>query len=113
MNKEIQFLIYNTPQLNDKITVVIKDETIWVTQNAMSELFGVQVPAISKHLKNIFEEGELDEKVVVSNLETTTTHGAIEGKTQTNLTMFYNLDVIISVGYRVKSNIIFDRSITI
>lgn len=103
MNKEIQFLIYSTPHFNDKITVVIKDESIWVTQKAMAELFGVQVPAISKHLKNIFEEDELDEKVVVSNLETTTAHGAIEGKTQTNLTMYYNLDAIISVGYRVNS----------
>ena len=60
--------------------VVIKDETIWCTQKAMAQLFGVGVPAISKHLKNIFSEGELDSEVVISILETTTQHGAIEGK---------------------------------
>ncbi len=103
MNKELQFLIYNTPQFKDKITVVVKDETIWLTQKAMAELFDVQVPAISKHLKNIFEEGELDEQLVISILETTTPHGAIADKTQTKDTKFYNLDAIISVGYRVNS----------
>ena len=66
--------------------VVIKDETIWCTQKAMAQLFGVGVPAISKHLKNIFSEGELDSEVVISILETTTQHGAIEGKTQTSTT---------------------------
>ncbi|MDR1227057.1 MAG: virulence RhuM family protein, partial [Prevotellaceae bacterium] len=104
MNKELQFLIYNTPQENVKVDVVVKDETIWLTQKAMAALFGVQVPAISKHLKNIFAEGELDEKVVVSILEITTQHGAIEGKTQSVETQFYNLDTIISVGYRVNSS---------
>jgi hypothetical protein len=103
MNKELQFLIYNTPQFKDKITVVVKDETIWLTQKAMAELFDVQVPAISKHLKNIFEEGELEEQLVISILETTTPHGAIADKTQTKDTKFYNLDAIISVGYRVNS----------
>ena len=68
--------------------VVIKDETIWCTQKAMAQLFGVGVPAISKHLKNIFSEGELDSEVVISILETTTQHGAIEGKTQTSTTKF-------------------------
>ncbi|MCL2829273.1 MAG: virulence RhuM family protein [Betaproteobacteria bacterium] len=97
------FLLYNTPQGDARIEVTIKDETLWVTQKAMAELFGVQIPAISKHLKNIFEEGELDEKVVISILETTTPHGAIADKTQTSATKFYNLDAIISVGYRVNS----------
>ena len=69
----------------------------------MAELFGVQVPAISKHLKNIFTEGELDEKMVVSKMEITTPHGAIKGKTQSAETNFYNLDAIISVGYRINS----------
>ena len=69
----------------------------------MGELFGVQVPAISKHLKNIFADGELDEEVVISKMEITTQHGAIEGKTQISETGFYNLDAIISVGYRVNS----------
>jgi hypothetical protein len=103
MNKELQFLIYNTPHEDIKVDVVIKDETIWLTQKAMASLFDVQIPAISKHLKNIFEEKELDESVVVSKMEITTTHGAIEGKTQTKDTKFYNLDAIISVGYRVNS----------
>lgn len=103
MNKELQFLIYNTPQFNTKINVVVKDETIWLTQKAMAELFDVKVPAISKHLKKIFEEGELNEQLVVSKMETTTPHGAIADKTQTKETNFYNLDAIISVGYRVNS----------
>lgn len=103
MSKDLQFLIYNTPQEDVKVNVVIRDDTIWLTQKAMAALFDVQTPAISKHLKSIFEEGELDEKVVISKMETTTAHGAIEGKTQTNSTNFYNLDAIISVGYRVNS----------
>ncbi len=101
--KELQFLIYNTPQENIKVDVAVKDETIWLTQKAMAALFGVQVPAISKHLKNIFAEGELDENVAVSILEITTQHGAIADKTQNIETQFYNLDAIISVGYRVNS----------
>ncbi len=99
----MNFLIYNVPGEEASVSVIVKDETIWLTQKAMAELFGVGVPAISKHLKNIFEEGELMEEVVISILETTTEHGAIAGKTQTNRTKFYNLDAIISVGYRVSS----------
>ncbi|MDY2995692.1 MAG: virulence RhuM family protein [Faecalimonas sp.] len=97
---EIQFLMY---EADEKIEVVVKGETVWATQKAIAKLFGVGVPAISKHLKNIFESGELDEKVVVSILENTTQHGALEGKTQTKTVKFYNLDAIISVGYRVNS----------
>ena len=81
----------------------MKDETIWLTQKAMAELFDVDKSSISRHLKNIFNEGELDEKVVVAKIATTTQHGAIEGKTQSKETQFYNLDAIISVGYRVNS----------
>ena len=99
--KELQFLIYNTPQFNSKITVVVKDETIWLTQKAMAELFAVQVPAISKHLKNIFEEGELSESTTVSKMETVVNRG-FRGEV-TELIDFYNLDAIISVGYRVNS----------
>ena len=104
MDKQIQFLIYNTPTEQVKVEVVIKDETLWLTQKAMAELFGVGVPAISKHLKNIFIEGELNEEVVVSKMEITTTHGALANKTQTKETQFYNLDAIISAGYRVNSS---------
>ena len=83
--------------------MVVKDETLWCTQKAMAQLFGVQRPAITKHLGNIFKEGELDEKVVCSILELTTEHGAIDGKTQTTPTKYYSLDAIIAVGYRVSS----------
>ena len=103
MNKEIQFLMYSTPQGDVNVEAVVRDETLWLTQKAMAQLFGVQVPAINKHLKNIFAEGELHAEVVVSKMEITTQHGAIEGKTQTLETQFYNLDAIISVGYRVNS----------
>ena len=82
MSKEIQFLLYSLPDEEGKVQVVIKDETLWCTQKAMAQLFGVGVPAISKHLKNIFEEGELSKNVVVSKMEITTQHGAMEGKTQ-------------------------------
>ena len=91
------------PEEEGKVQVVIKDETIWATQKAMAQLFGVGVPAISKHLKNIFEENELNADVVVSKMEITTQHGAIEGKVQRNETAFYSLDAIIAVGYRVSS----------
>ncbi len=103
MSKELQFFIYNTPQEDIKVDVLMQDETIWLTQKAMAALFGVQIPAINKHLKNIFNEGELDEQVVISKMEITTEHGAITGKTQTKLISFYNLDAVISVGYRVNS----------
>lgn len=101
--KELSFLMYTSKEENISVNVIVKDETIWLTQKAMAELFGVGIPAISKHLKNIFDEGELNEKVVISILEITTDHGAIPGKTQTKDTKFYNLDAIISVGYRVNS----------
>ena len=104
MSQEIQFILYNLPNEDGKVQVIIKDETLWCTQKAMAQLFDVGVPAISKHLKNIFEEGELNEIVVVSKMEITTQHGAIEGKTQQKETKFYSLDAIISVGYRVNSS---------
>ena len=103
MENQLQFLKYNTPQENAKIDVVVKNETIWLTQKAMATLFGVQIPAINKHLKNIFEQGELLEKVTISKMEIITQHGAIPDKTKNIETNFYNLDAIISVGYRVNS----------
>ena len=106
MSNEIQFLLYNMPDSDGKIQVVVKDETLWCTQKAMAQLFGVGVPAISKHLKNIFDEGELDKNVVVSKMEITTQHGAMEEKTQTHNVDFHSLDAIIAVGYRVSSLIL-------
>ena len=103
MKRQLQFLIYRSAGEDISVDAVIRDESIWLTQKAMSELFEVQTPAISKHLKNIFTEGELDETVVVSKMEITTAHGAMPEKTQTKEAQFYNLDAIISVGYRVNS----------
>ena len=76
MSNTLRYLIYNMPDGEGHVQVVIKDENLWATQKAMAELFGVGVPAISKHLKNIFEEGELTKEVVVSKMEITTQHGA-------------------------------------
>lgn len=101
---EFPILLYTTPEGGVKVNAVLKNETLWLTQAAMAELFGVQKAAISKHLKNIFESGELVEGVVVSKMETTTPHGAIVGKTQEHAVKFYNLDAIIAVGYRVNSH---------
>lgn len=98
-----EVLLYSDESGKEYVSVVFKDETFWLTQKAMAELFDVQTPAISKHLKNIFADGELEENMVVSKMETTTRHGAVQGKTQTNDTKFYNLDAIIAVGYRVNS----------
>ena len=97
MSNEIQYLLYSMPDADGKVQVVIKDETLWCTQKAMAKLFGVGVPAISKHLKNIFEEGELVADSVISKMETT----AADGKNYT--TTYYSLDAIIAVGYRVSS----------
>ena len=97
MSNEIQFLLYNMPDADGKVQVVIKGETLWCTQKAMAQLFGVGVPAISKHLKNIFDEGELVADSVISKMETT----AADGKDYT--TAYYSLDAIIAVGYRVSS----------
>ena len=103
MSRDFQFLVYHSSNEDVSVNAIIKDETVWLTQKGMAELFGVQIPAISKHLKNIFDEGELDEGVVVSKMEITTPHGAMPDKTQTQNAQFYNLDAIISVGYRVSS----------
>ena len=101
--KQMEMVLYQSDDGDVSVDAYIGEETLWITQKAMAELFGVQIPAISKHLKNVFSEGELDEKVVVSKMEITTQHGAIAGKTQKRETNFYNLDAIISVGYRVNS----------
>jgi len=98
-----EMLIYQTEDGLTKIDVSMVDETVWLTQEQMAELFQRDKSTISRHIKNIFAERELDEKVVVAEFAITSQHGAMEGKTQSNITRFYNLDVVISVGYRVKS----------
>ncbi|NTV98575.1 MAG: virulence RhuM family protein [Chlorobiaceae bacterium] len=99
-----EFLLYQASDGKITIDVRLEDETVWLTQAHMADLFGKSKQTISEHIGNVFDEGELDETVVVRKFRTTTRHGAIEGKTQTKEVLFYNLDVIISVGYRVKSH---------
>ena len=96
----IQFILYQLPDEEGKVQVVIKDETIWTTQKAMAQLFDVNIPAISKHLKNIFDEGELSPDATVSKMEIVQMEGEREVKRETS---FYSLDAIIAVGYRVSS----------
>ena len=96
-------IVYSTPEGDVRVNAIVKDETIWLTQKGIAELFDVGVPAVSKHLKNIFAEGELQQELVISKMETTTQHGAIDGLTQSSETNFYNVDAIISIVYRVNS----------
>lgn len=98
MSDKNQFLLYTAPDGAVKVEVVMKNKTVWLTQKALAELFGVKVPAINKHLKNIFDSGELVEPSVISILETTATDG------KHYQTRYYNLDAIIAVGYRVNSH---------
>ena len=98
-----EILIYENQDGKIKIDVQLEEETVWLTQDQMALLFGKAKSTINEHIKNIFSEGELDEKVVVRKFRITTQHGAIPNKTQEVEVFAYNLDVIISVGYRVKS----------
>ena len=102
MNKG-EVLLYQNADGNIKIDVQLAEDTVWLTQAQMQALFQKSKATISGHISNIFEEGELDSKVVVRDYRTTTQHGAIQGKTQNSPVNLYNLDVVISVGYRVKS----------
>lgn len=99
-NERFDFLIYNSAEEEVSVNAVVHDETIWLTQKAMAELFDVEVPAISKHLKNVYEDGELDRESTISKMETVQQEG---NRSVKRLTDFYNLDAIISVGYRVNS----------
>ena len=98
-----EIILYKSIDGAIKVDVLFEDETVWLTQEQLCALFGKSKSTISEHISNIFAEGELNPEVVVRKFRTTTQHGAIEGKTQENWTNLYNLDVIISVGYRVKS----------
>lgn len=100
-NSEI--LLYQNPDGTIKIDVRLEDETVWLTQEQIAVLFGKGRSTVTEHIQNVFKERELDEKVVCREFRHTTQHGAIEGKTQEKTVRYYNLDVIISVGYRVKS----------
>jgi len=98
-----EIVLYQSDEIAEHIEVRMHNETIWLNRNQIATLFGRDVKTIGKHINNVFSEGELVKEVAVANFATTTKHGAIFGKTQTTLTEHYNLDVIISVGYRVKS----------
>lgn len=98
--KQMSYILYSSPEEDVKVMALVKDETIWLTQKAMAELFDVNVPGISKHLKNIYDEGELRESATVSILETVQNEN---GRSVKRNVSFYNLDAIISVGYRVNS----------
>jgi hypothetical protein len=98
-----EIILYQNQEGNIKIDVRLEEETVWLTQAQMAELFGKGRTTITEHIQNVFAEGELNENVVCRNFRHTTQHGAISGKTQEQEVKHYNLDVIISVGYRVKS----------
>ena len=100
MSGEFQFLIYQSSEEDVSVNAVIRDETIWLTQKSMAELFDVDVPAISKHLTNIYADGELMKDSTISKMEIVQQEGTRHVKREQN---FYNLDAIISVGYRVNS----------
>ena len=99
-NRQMEMVLYHSGEGDESIEVYIKNETIWITQKAMAELFGVNIPNISKHLKNIYEEGELNREATVSKMEIVQSEGERKVKRMTD---FYNIDAIISVGYRVNS----------
>ena len=103
MNSNTELIIYTTDDGVTKVEATFDGDTVWLSQEQMGELFQRDKSTISRHIRNIFTEGELDEKVVVAEIATTSPHGAMKGKTQNNITRVYNLDVIISVGYRVRS----------
>lgn len=103
IQKQFEMILYSTESEDVTVNAVVKDESIWLTQKGMADLFGIDKSGISRHLTNIFKSGELSEEVVVAKIAIPTQHGAIEGKTQNSPTNYYNLDAIISVGYRVDS----------
>ena len=99
-----EILLYTTPNGKVKVEIYLQNETIWLTQQKIADLFGVDRTVVTKHIGNIFKSGELNEQVVCANFAHTTQHGAIAGKTQDIKVKYYNLDAIISVGYRVNSS---------
>jgi len=99
-----EILLYTTPNGKVKVEIYLQNETIWLTQQKIADLFGVDRTVVTKHIGNIFKSGELNEQLVCANFAHTTPHGAIKGKTQETTIKYYNLDAIISVGYRVNSS---------
>ena len=98
-----KIIIYQSEDGQTHIEVRIEEETVWLSQQQLTELYQTSKSNISEHIKHIFEDGELEKEVVVRKFRTTTQHGAIDGKTQTHEVTYYNLDMIISLGYRIRS----------
>lgn len=103
MNENNNIVIYQSEDGKVHLDVVYNEETMWLTQQQLSDLYQTSKSNVSEHIKHIFEDGELDKEVVVRNFRITTQHGAIEGKTQSRDVAHYNLDMILSLGYRVRS----------
>lgn len=103
MNEKNQLVLFKSKDGQVSLPVTLERETVWLSQRQMADLFGKDRTVIGRHIRNAIEEGEVDEKVVCANFAHTTRHGAMEGRTQLQNVLFYNLDVVISVGYRVKS----------
>ena len=103
MEDKGQILLYQTPDGESRIEVRLQGETVWLNQEQMAELFQRNKSTISRHINNAYEEGELKKEEVIAFFANTTQHGAVEGKSQTHQVAYYNLDMIISVGYRVHS----------
>ena len=104
MNDNNQIIIYQTEDGQTKVDVRMENDTVWLTQAQMADLFQKDRTVIGRHINNVFKEGELNKEEVCAKFAHTTRHGAMEWKTQVQEVMLYNLDVIISVGYRVKSH---------
>ncbi len=103
-NNKGNIILYQTPDGQSKIEVTLYNDTVWLTADRMAELFQRNKSTISRHIRNVLEDGELRADEVVAFFATTTRHGGIKDNTQTRQTAFYNLDMIISVGYRVNSH---------
>ena len=103
MNENNQIIIYQTEDGQTQVDVRMENDTVWLTQAQMAELFQKDRTVITRHINNVFKDGELNREEVCAKIAHTTRHGAMEGKIQVQEVVFYNLDVVISVGYRVKS----------
>ena len=103
MKENSKIEIYQSPDGHTEVQVTFDDNTVWLNQEQLGQLFDRDRTVVGRHIRNIFKEGELDESMVCADFAHTTEHGAIKGKTQSKTTKYYNLDVIISVGYRIKS----------
>ena len=101
--KENQIVVYENGEVEIKVSLDNQNETIWANVKEIAQLFNIDRTVVSRHIKNIFKDGELDEKVVCANFAYTTQHGALNSKTQTRMVKYYNLDIILAVGYRTNS----------